>query len=158
MQESNTFVGLDAHKDTITGAVLPDSSKDVVETKRLPSDPGRLVKWLRRVVRTHGGKLKVCYEASGAGYVLYRELTKHGIACEVVAPALIPRKPGDRRKTDGLDARELARHYRNGSLTMVMVPDREDEALRALVRHRADLVGDLVRAKHRTRRRSFRRP
>jgi transposase len=85
------------------------------------------------------------------GYVLHRELRNRGIRCEVVAPALIPKKPGDRRKTDKIDARELAHHYRNSSLTMVVVPDREDEAVRSLVRLREDLVNDLTRTKHRTR-------
>lgn len=151
MQESITYVGLDAHKDTITGAVLPGLAPEVAEVKTMPSDTARLLKWLRRVKRKHGGELRICYEASGSGYVLHRELTKRGMSCEVVAPALIPQKPGDRRKTDGIDAKELALLYRSGALTMVVVPDREDEALRALVRHRADLVGDLVRAKHRAR-------
>jgi len=80
--------------------------------------------------------------------VLHRELERRGITCEVAAPSLIPRKPGEPRKTDRLDARGLAFQYRAGALTMVHVPDREDEALRALVRLRRSLVRELTRAKH----------
>lgn len=126
---------------------MPSLEEHVVEKKTLPTNTGRLVKWLRRVERRWVGELRVCYEASGAGYVLYRELTAKGIHCEVVAPSLIPRKPGDSRKTDGIDAEHLAFQYRNGSLTMVSVPEREDEALRAVVRLRSAVMRDLKRAK-----------
>ena len=151
MPQNITYVALDAHKDSTTGAVLAGLAPNLAETKTLPMDIPRIVKWLRRLERKYGGELRVCYEASGGGYVLYRALTAKGIACEVVAPSLIPKKPGDRRKTDGLDAKDLVYQLRNGSLTMVVVPDREDEALRALVRWREALVSDRTRAKHRTR-------
>jgi len=151
MPQDITYVGLDVHQDSITGAVLPGLAADLAETKTMPADLARIVKWLRRLERKHGRDLRVCYEASGAGYVLFRELEKRQISCEVVAPSLIPKKPGDRRKTDPIDAKDLAYQLRNGSLTMVVVPDREDEALRALVRWREALVGDRTRAKHRTR-------
>jgi transposase len=147
MRKSITHVGLDVHKETITGAVLPSDEEKVVERKTLPTNTGRLLKWLRRVERQWGGELRVCYEASSAGYVLYRELCSRGIHCEVVAPSLIPRKPGESRKTDGIDAEHLAFQYRNGSLTMVVVPEREDEALRAVVRLRGALMRELKRAK-----------
>ena len=151
MQESITYVALDVHQDTITGAALAGLAPDLAETKTMPTDESRLVKWLRRLERKYKGELRVCYEASGAGYVLYRALLSRGIVCEVVAPSLIPKKPGNRKKSDDLDAKDLVYQFRNGSLTMVMVPDREDEALRALVRWREALVGDRTRAKHRTR-------
>lgn len=151
MSQDITYIGLDVHKDSITGAALPGLAPAVAETKTMPADVARLVKWLRRMERKHDRELLVCYEASGAGYVIHRALTKRGIVCEVAAPSLIPKKPGDRRKTDRIDAGQLAHHLRNGSLTMVMVPDREDEALRALVRWREALVGDRTRIKHRTR-------
>lgn len=147
MRKSITFVALDVHKDSISGAALPPDADRCVEEKTMPSDVTRLVKWLRRLERKHG-EIQVCYEASGAGYVLHRELERRGITCEVAAPSLIPRKPGEPRKTDRLDARELAFQYRAGALTMVNVPDREDEALRALVRLRRSLVKELTRAKH----------
>ena len=151
MPQDITYVGLDVHQDSTTGAVLPGFASNLAETKTMPTDVARIVKWLRRLERKYDHELRVCYEASGAGYVLHRALRKRGIACEVVAPSLIPKKPGDRRKTDRIDAKDLAYQLRNGSLTMVVVPDREDEALRALVRWREALVGDRTRAKHRTR-------
>jgi transposase len=147
MRKSITHVGLDVHKDTIVGAVLPPDVDRCTEEKRLPFDVTRLVKWLRRLERKHG-ELRVCYEAGGGGYVLVRDLEKRRIRCEVAAPSLIPRKPGERRKTDRLDARDLAMQYRAGALTMVHVPDREDEGLRALVRLRRSLVRELTRSKH----------
>lgn len=147
MSQDITFVGLDVHKDTITGAALPPGSEVCQEEATFPSDLARCAKWLRRIQR-RWGPLRVCYEASGAGYVLYRYLTEHDIRCEVVAPSLIPKRPGDRRKTDRRDARQLAVLFRAGALTMVSVPDREDEAVRALVRLHHALRKDVLRARH----------
>jgi transposase len=102
---------------------------------------------------THlGGKdvqLRVAYEAGPTGYALHRQLAKLGIECMVVAPSLIPVRPGDKVKTDRRDALKLARLLRSGDLTAVWVPDREHEALRNLVRARADAKVDELRAKHR---------
>jgi len=77
--------------------------------------------------------LRCCYEAGPTGYVLYWQLTQLGVACEVIAPSLIPNKAGDRVKTDRRDAEKLARCYRAGELTPVWVPDAAHEALRDLV-------------------------
>jgi len=147
MSQDITFVGLDVHKDTITGAALPPDSDVCQEEATFPSDLGRLAKWLRRIQR-RWGPIRVCYEASGAGYVVHRSLTERGIPCEVAAPSLIPKRPGDRRKTDRRDARQLAVLYRAGALTLVSVPDREDEAVRALVRLHHALRKDVLRARH----------
>src|SRR5262249_55213593 len=76
------------------------------------------------------------YEAGPCGYGLHRYLTSHGLACQVVAPSLIPKKAGDRVKTDRRDAVELARLLRSGDLTRVFVPTIEDEAIRDLCRAR----------------------
>jgi transposase len=91
----------------------------------------------------------VCYEAGPTGYVLYWQLTKLGVRCEVVAPTLVPVKPGDRVKTDRRDAEKLARCYRAGDLTAVWVPDVAHEALRDLVRAREAAKQDQLRARHR---------
>ena len=139
MAESITFVGMDVHRDSITVAALPPGLERVSEMRTLVHDVPRLVKWLRRVER-RSGRIRTCYEASGAGYVLHRELASRGIECEVVAPSLIPKRPGDRKKTDRRDAEHLAIQYRAGGLTMVNVPDREDEAVRALIRCRRALM------------------
>ena len=147
MSQDITFVGLDVHKDSIVGAALPPGFDACPGEQSFGPDFSRLLRWLRRIERKWG-PIRVCYEASGAGYVLYRYLTEHGVLCEVVAPSLIPKKPGERRKTDRRDARHLAIQYRAGALTMVSVPDREDEAVRALVRLHHALRKDVLRARH----------
>lgn len=103
------------------------------------------------VMRLGGGgaRLKVAYEAGPTGYALNRQLTRLGIECVVVAPSLIPRRPGDRVKTDTRDAAMLARLLRSGDLTAVWVPDEAHEAPRNLVRARADAKVDELRARHR---------
>jgi transposase len=147
MVQGITFVGLDVHKDSITGAALPPGSESCPDEQTMPADFVRLAKWLRRI-RRKWGEVRICYEASGAGYVLYRCLEERGWHVEVVAPSLIPKRPGDQRKTDRRDARQLAVLYRAGALTMVAVPDREDEAVRALVRLHHALRKDVLRARH----------
>ena len=94
---------------------------------------------MRKLIEKLGGgkNLKVCYEAGPTGNALYWQLTKLGVDCEVIAPLLIPKKSGDRVKTDRRDAEKLAQCYQNGELTAVWVPDAEHEALRDLFRQRA---------------------
>jgi transposase len=89
------------------------------------------------------------YEAGPCGYVIYWHLKKRGLVCEVAAPSLIPKKPSDRVKTDRRDAKQLARLYRAGELTMIYVPEAEDEAIRDLVRARFSAVCDQRRARQR---------
>lgn len=140
------FVGLDVHADTIAIAVAePDG-----EVRALGIIPNRLESIRKMVAKLGPAKqLKVCYEAGPTGYVLYWQLTALGVACEVVAPSLVPMKAGDRVKTDRRDAAKLARSYRAGDLTPVWVPDAEHEALRDLVRTREDARQDQHRARHR---------
>jgi transposase len=94
-------------------------------------------------------QIKACYEAGPTGYVLYWQLTQLGVACEVIAPSLVPTKAGDRVKTDRRDAEKLARCYRAGELTAVWVPDAAHEALRDLVRAREAAKKDQLKARHR---------
>lgn len=140
------FVGLDVHADTIAVAVAePDG-----EVRSLGMIPNRIESIRKLVGRLGPAKqLKACYEAGPTGYVLYWQLTALGVTCEVVAPSLIPVKPGDRVKTDRRDATKLARSYRAGDLTPVWVPDADHEALRDLVRAREDARQDQQRARHR---------
>jgi len=128
-----TYVGLDVHANSITAAILPDESQHA-EVVELSSDLMKVRRLFRRLADK--GPVRACYEASGAGFVLQRVLTRDGFHCEVIAPSLIPRKPGDRRKTDRLDALMLARLYRSGHLTPVHVPTEDHEALRRLLRLR----------------------
>jgi len=140
------FLGLDVHADTIAVSVAePDG-----EVRPLGIIPNRLES-VRKVVAKLGpvNQLKACYEAGPTGYVLYWQLTSLGVACEVVAPSLVPVKAGDRVKTDRRDAAKLARSYRAGDLTPVWVPDAAHEALRDLVRTREDAKQDQLRARHR---------
>jgi transposase len=97
----------------------------------------------------HHGAVQCCYEAGPCGFALQRYLTTQGIACEIIAPSLIPRRTGDRIKTDRRDARQLALLYRAGALTAIRVPTEEEEAVRDLLRCREDVQADLVRARHR---------
>jgi transposase len=146
MQESTIWVGLDVHKDSITAAIL-EGDDTRAEVIRLSSDLNKVRKLFRRL--SSRGAVRSCYEASGSGFVLHRALSDHGYFCEVVAPSLIPRKPGDKRKTDRIDAIALAKLLRSGHLTSVNVPDEEQEAVRGLVRYRLVLKRESKRAKHR---------
>jgi transposase len=140
------YVGLDVHGDTIAAAVA--EGRGMVRTLGIfPNRPESVRKFIEQLDR--GGDLKVCYEAGPTGYALYWQLTKMGVDCEVVAPSLIPRKPGEKIKTDRRDAEKLAQCYQSGTLTPVWVPDAAHEALRDLVRARATAKGDESRAKHR---------
>jgi len=101
------YLGMDVHKDSITIAVLPADAKTPTRLERLPNDLVKVKRFLDRLGRE--GELRACYEASGAGYVLHRALREWGYACEVIAPSLIPKRPGVQRKHDKRDACELAR-------------------------------------------------
>jgi transposase len=95
------------------------------------------------------GAVRCCYEAGPCGFELQRALTSRGIPCDIIAPALIPRRPGDRIKTDRRDASQLAVLYRAGALTAIHVPTEQEEAARDLLRCREDIRADLLRARHR---------
>ena len=148
MKKATRFVGLDVHAETIAVAVA--ESGRAGEVRSLGLIPNRLDS-IRKLVQKLGGPkgLQVCYEAGPTGYALYWQLAKLGVECEVIAPSLIPSKPGDRVKTDRRDAVKLARCYRAGELTTVWVPDQAHEALRDLVRAREAAKKDQLRARHR---------
>jgi len=140
------FIGLDVHAETIAVAVAEAKG----EVRSLGIIPNRSAS-IRKLVKKLGApeQLRVCYEAGPTGYVVYWELTSLGVCCEVIAPTLVPVKPGDRVKTDRRDAVKLARSYRAGDLTPVWVPDAAHEALRDLVRAREAAKKDQLRARHR---------
>lgn len=147
MSERTRFVGLDAHAATLAVAVA-DEDGSVTQHGTIVNDATAVRKLITQLA-TPGVRLKVAYEAGPTGYALHRQLTGLGIECTVVAPSLIPRRPGDRVKTDSRDAITLARLLRSGDLTAVWVPDEAHEALRNLVRARADAKADELRARHR---------
>ena len=140
------FVGLDVHAETIAVAVAEAGG----EVRSLGVIPNRLESVRKMIGKLAPiGTLKCCYEAGPTGYVLYWQLAQMGVACEVIAPSLIPTKAGDRVKTDRRDAEKLARCYRAGELTPVWVPDADHEALRDLVRAREAAKKDQLRHRHR---------
>jgi len=143
-----THIGLDVHKDTIAVAVLRPGASEC-EERMIPNAPEAIRKLLSRY--PDRAALRTCYEAGPTGYDTYRLLSSQGIACEVIAPSLIPRRAGVRIKTDRIDARNLARLQRAGELTAVRVPTPAEEALRDLVRAREDLKNDRRIARQRIR-------
>jgi len=134
---SVVYVGLDVHKDSIAIAVARQGREAAETWKTIPYDGVRLGKALKMLVKK-GEELRVCYEAGPTGFGLCRRLREAGIDCIVVAPSLVPGKPGDRVKTDRRDARRLAHFLRSGDLTAVYVPDEAVEAIRDLERARDD--------------------
>ena len=121
------FLGLDVHAATIAVAVA-EPRGEVRSLGTIPNRPESIRKLVKKLGPAE--QLRVCYEAGPTGYVVYWQLTALGVPCEVVAPTLVPVKPGDRVKTDRRDALKLARSYRAGDLTPVWVPDAAHEALR----------------------------
>jgi transposase len=146
MKEKVRFLGLDVHAETIAVAI---GERDG-EVRSLGTITNR-AESIRKLVKKLGPveQLKVCYEAGPTGYVLYWQLAELGVACEVIAPTLVPMKAGDRVKTDRRDAERLVRSYRSGDLTPVWVPNEGSEALRDLVRAREAAKQDQLRARHR---------
>jgi transposase len=146
--DSTTFFGLDVHKDSITVALYLPGEKEPVEWKEGNTEAS-LRRLTRRLKKRASGQLQGCYEAGGCGYAVQRTLAGHGVKCQVVAPSLIPKKPGERVKTDRRDARKLGQLLRAGMLTEVQPPTPEQEADRDLVRAREDALDDRMRARHR---------
>ena len=140
------YVGLDVHLDSITAAIVEGDSENV-SVRKLSGDLMKVRQLFRQVARK--APVRACYEASGAGFVLHRVLARDGFHCDVIAPSLIPKKPGDHRKTDRLDATNLVRLYRSGLLTPVHVPSQEQEALRRLIRLRYEYLCYTTGTKHR---------
>ena len=146
-QQRSQYLGLDVHRDRIAVAVAEEDGPPT-SYGTIANDPAAVRKLMARL----GGpdvRPRVAYEAGPTGYALHRQLSALGIDCLVVAPSLIPVRPGDKVKTDRRDTLKLARLLRSGDLTPVWVPDEEHEALRNLVRARAGAKVDELRAKHR---------
>src|SRR6516225_2113926 len=142
VESTKVAVGLDVHARSIRVAAV--RADELLEERTLPYDEEAV----ERVLRRWPGA-RCCYEAGPTGFGLYRHLVERGIDCEVVAPGLVPQRPGDRVKTDGRDARKLARLHAGGLLEPIYVPTPELEAARDLVRAREDARLDRMRDRHR---------
>lgn len=140
------YVGMDVHKESLTLAMLPAVATTPTHIDKLPNNLVKLKRWLDRAASE--GELRVCYEASGAGYVLHRALGEWGYACDVIAPSLIPKRPGSQRKHDRYDAAQLARLYRSGELTAVRIPSEAEERVRDVVRCRETFQREILKSRH----------
>jgi transposase len=148
MSELITYVGIDAHKRELHVAMLIGTTTTPVMWT-VANEPKAIDRLRRKLEREAPGPVRVCYEAGPCGYALQRQLTGGRITCTVIAPALMPRKPGDRIKTDKRDARKLVELLRAGLLTEVRPPTPAEEAVRDLCRARDDARDDVQRARHR---------
>lgn len=148
MSESITVVGLDAHKERIHAAIfLPSQENPILDS--FANTPEAIRRFVRRLHKQAPGPIKSCYEAGPLGYGLQRSLIALGLDCLVIAPSLIPSKPGDRIKTDRRDARKLAELLRANLLTEVHSPTPDQEAVRDLCRAREAVKEDQKRLRHR---------
>ena len=138
MEKFSKYVGMDVHKESIAVSVAESVGGEVRYVGNIANTPAAVQK-LAKQLGKGDARLSFCYEAGGCGYGIHRQLTQLGCECQVVAPSLIPRKAGDRVKTDRRDSMSLARLHRAGELTAVWVPDEAQEALRDLTRAREDM-------------------
>lgn len=133
---SELFIGLDTSKTKISVAIAEkERNGEVRFFGDISAEPTSVASTVAKLAK-RGAKLHFCYEAGPTGYDLYRQINALGHECQVVAPSLIPKRPGDRVKTNRRDAVSLARLHRAGELTAVWVPDEAHEAVRDLVRAR----------------------
>lgn len=140
------WIGMDVHKDTVMVAVFEDRNETAEIVQQLPNDTRKLRRFFERWGKR--GEIRSCYEASGAGYVLHRQITEWGYECEVIAPSLIPVRPGERRKHDRRDATQLARLYRAGELVPIRIPTAAEERVRDLIRCRQCFQREILRSRH----------
>lgn len=148
MGDITTWVGMDVHKKVVHVALLI-GTQQTATTWQLSHETKAIRTLIRKLEREAPGAIVCCYEAGPCGYALQRQLTTPRLRCQVIAPALVPRKPGDRVKTDRRDAVKLAQLLRAGLLTEVHAPTEAEEAVRDLCRARDDAREDLMRGRHR---------
>jgi transposase len=143
---SKGHIGLDVHKDSISVGLAEAGRAPGRVIGKIAHDVNKLVKLLNKLGEPQ--QLHLVYEAGPTGYGLQRELSARGYTCEVIAPSRMPRRPGDRVKTDGRDCVQLAECSRAGQLSTVWVPEPGDEAIRDLARAREDAVNSRTQARH----------
>src|SRR5471032_247572 len=143
---SKIHVGLDVHKDSISVAAAEPGRAPGRLVGKVAHHVSKLLKMLAKIGTAE--QLHIVYEAGPTGFGLQRALAAKGYFCEIIAPSQIPRRPGERVKTDGRDSIQLAESSRAGQLSAVWIPDPEDEAIRDLSRAREDAVNSRVQARH----------
>lgn len=147
MKENSTFVGMDVSKKKIHVATLFPTG-ELLEWQIAHTEQA-VKRMAQKLLKRSPGKVVCCYEAGPFGYALQRQVRKLGLECQVVAPSLIPKKPGEKIKTDRRDAKKLASLLRADQLTEVIPPTEEEEIARELCRAREALQKDLLRWRHR---------
>jgi transposase len=142
------YIGLDTHKDSIVVAIaLPGRAQAYIDSE-LANNEKNISKLIHRLSKQFAGQLLLfCYEAGPCGYGIQRQIMASGHDCEVIAPSKIPKKPGEKVKTDRIDARKLAQYLRSGDLTAIWIPDHEQEAMRDLTRARSDMKSQELKAR-----------
>jgi len=148
VKEITTYVGVDAHKKDLFIAMLIGNERTPVAWT-VPNEPNAVRRLVRKLEREAPGPVRMCYEAGPCGYALQRQVATARVSCQVIAPSLVPRKPGERIKTNRRDAKKLAELFRAGLLTEVRPPTPDEEAVRDLCRARDDAREDLQRSRHR---------
>lgn len=147
MDQDTPYVAFDDSKRNLVAAILRPDATDP-EEREFPEDPHLIQRFFRRLTRA-GSPVRACYEAGVSGDDLDRQIQACGVSCEVVAPALTPRRPGQRIKTKRRDAQKLVRLFRAGELTPIHVPDEAEESVRDLLRCRDAVRRDVMRWRHR---------
>ncbi len=145
-ERSKIHVGLDVHKDSISVAAAEPGRAPARLIGKVAHDVNKLLKVLTKIGSAE--QLHVVYEAGPTGFGLQRALASRGYVCEIIAPSQMPKRPGNRVKTDGRDSIQLAECSRAGQLSAIWIPDPEDEAIRDLSRAREDAVNNRTQARH----------
>ena len=149
MEQRSMLVGMDVHKESIDISLAEEGRDgEVRHDGGITGDLEALAKVVK-ALRAPTRRLRWVYEAGPCGCGIHRDLTAQGEECVVVNPSSMPKRSGDRIKTDRRDGDALARWHRAGELTAIYIPTADDEALRDLVRAREDAVGLSTPAKHR---------
>jgi hypothetical protein len=140
------YIGTDYHLSSFSIAVMVDGEEEPCQMIHLKNDDRIIRKYMSKISKSF--HIKACYEASTNGYSFQREMTAWGYHCDAIAPSLIPRKPGNHRKNDFRDARDLAQNYAHGMLSLVHLLSEEEESVRGLVRSRYAFKDTVKRVKH----------
>ena len=145
MKKKVAYVGIDYHLNSLSIAVVLEGSKKLHETIRLKNDDKMIAKYMKKLSKSF--EIRACYEASCNGYAFQRKMISWGYHCDVIAPSLIPKKHGERRKNDRRDAKNLAKLYASELLTVVHPPTEYEESVRSLIRCRVAFKESQKRAK-----------